>query len=133
MMGATETVLIDRGLIQQRKSELHQLREEHSMLTTRLKEEVESLRIECEKKMAEARQKDQAEIKELRRRCKNLDYATTAKDLESKRIAEQMDKSHAQTAEQLSNLYEKKLEYESDRYVALELSHHRLQEQVEIS
>jgi WD40 repeat protein len=131
ILGATETVLIDRAQIQQRKAELNQLREEHAALTTRLKEEVENLRGECDKKLAEARQQDQAEIKELRRRCSNLNMATIAKERESKRTSEAMDRSHAQTAEQLSNLYEKKLEYECDRYVSLELDHQRLNEDAE--
>jgi WD40 repeat protein len=131
LLGAIETVLIGRDQIQQRKTEMLQLREEHTMLTFRRKDEIENAKGEGERKLAEARQKDLAEIRELRRRCSNLEIATAAKERESKRISEAMDRSHAINAEQLANLYEKKLEYESDQYVAMQLDQHRVQEEVD--
>lgn len=130
MFNMGETVLLERREIQQRNAELNKLRDDHAMLSTRLVEESSRLEAECEQRLAEARQKDQAEIAELQRRCSALALATEAKVRDGKRIAATMKASHEQAAEQLSGLYQRKLEYESDRYVDTEAEHYGLKDQI---
>eukprot|EP00929_Paragymnodinium_shiwhaense_P070125 TRINITY_DN35496_c0_g1_i2.p1 TRINITY_DN35496_c0_g1~~TRINITY_DN35496_c0_g1_i2.p1 ORF type:complete len:1382 (-),score=399.94 TRINITY_DN35496_c0_g1_i2:118-4263(-) len=130
LSGGTETVLIDRNEIQQRNEELRLLRAEAAALSAKLREEATRLEEECQMKVFEARQKDQAEISELRRRCKALEQATTAKEIESQRIMKEMATSHSQAAEQLNHLYDKKLEYEGERYVSMQAARVEMQEQM---
>lgn len=74
--------------------------------------------------------RDQAEIKELHKRCEALQHVTVAKDRESERVMHSMKVSHKQAASQLGRLYERKLEYESDRYAELQTRKVMLEEQV---
>lgn len=130
MLSAADTVLISRKEIQQTNEELRMLRAENGALGTQLGQEATRLEEECRQKVFEARQKDQAEIHELRRRSKALEQATLAKERESQRISKEMKDSHNQAAEQLDNLYDRKLEHEQDRYVPLETNHSELGEQI---
>mmetsp|Transcript_99678 Transcript_99678/g.281376 ORF Transcript_99678/g.281376 Transcript_99678/m.281376 type:complete len:1328 (-) Transcript_99678:146-4129(-) len=114
-----ETVLIDRGEIQQRNEELRLLRAEKSALSMRLVDQTAQLEEECRQRVFEARQKDQADIAELARRCKVLETVTVAKEEEGKRTLASMESSHAEAAEQLERLYNAKLEHEGDRYASL--------------
>jgi len=127
-VAGAEVVLINRGEIQQRQDEFQLLHAENLMLQARLAEEAAKLEAEIESRVREARQRDQAEIRELTRRCDALRQATDMKEKESTRLRDQMERTHAEAADQLKHLYEKKLEHEADRFVDLKAEENRLQE-----
>eukprot|EP00927_Polykrikos_kofoidii_P065799 TRINITY_DN61515_c0_g1_i1.p1 TRINITY_DN61515_c0_g1~~TRINITY_DN61515_c0_g1_i1.p1 ORF type:complete len:1359 (-),score=254.25 TRINITY_DN61515_c0_g1_i1:218-4294(-) len=123
LLSGAETALMERGEIQQKTEELQLLHAESAALSTKIEEEAARLEEECQQKVFEARQNDQAEIRELKRRCKALDQATIAKERETERIMALMKTSHAQAFEQLSGLYEQKLDFEVDRFDVLRSEH----------
>jgi len=127
-----EVVLINRGEIQQKQDEFQLLHAENTMLKTKLSDEAEKLEDACRTKVAEARQRDQAEISELSRRCESLRHATTARSNESERMIKSMETSHNEAAEQLEHLYEKKLEHEADRFVDLTAEKVRLEGHIDV-
>merc|ERR1719502_1013405 len=97
------------------------------MLKAKLEEEKVKLELECEARVTDARQRDQAEISELSRRCESLRSALTAKENESMRVRSQMEETHSEAKLQLEHLYEKKMEHEADRLVALKAEQLRLE------
>lgn len=127
-VGSSEAVLILRSQMQRRLEECRRLRAENEELNRQIREEADRLEAECQAKVAEARASDVAEIQELSRRHDCIEKASTAKRRESGRIMNSMSGSHNQAAEQLGNLYDKKVEYEEDRLEALKAEKGRLDE-----
>jgi WD40 repeat protein len=123
----SEVVLMNRMEIQQQQDEFQLLQAEHAMLKSKLEGEKIKLETECEMRVNEARQRDQAEIHELTRRCDSLRSATSAKEKESQSIRQQMKNSHDEGKLQLERLYDMKLEHESERLIALKVEQLRLE------
>lgn len=128
---AAEAVLVQRALMQKRIEQCKKLRAERHALKTSLEGERQRLEEECQAKVAETRQKDQAEIQELSRRRDSISSATQAKQRESERIMKSMVSSHTQAAEQLGGLFEKKVSFESDRYAELLAQKGSLEDQIQ--
>jgi len=128
----TEEALASRAEIQRLESTFQALTAEHKVLKERIVAEASKLEEECSAKVAEARQKDQAEIQELLRRIDALEKASEAKERESQRIMTTMETSHAEAADQLGNLYERKISHESDRLLALHMEQVRLEEDMKV-
>jgi len=128
----TEEALASRAEIQRLESTFQALTAEHKVLNERISAEASKLEEECSAKVAEARQKDQAEIQELLRRIDALEKASEAKERESQRIMSTMDTSHGEAADQLGNLYERKISHESDRLLALHMEQVRLDEEMTV-
>jgi len=127
-----EAVLATRAEIQRLQSLCQALLAEHGLLRTRIVAEASKLEEECTAKVAEARQKDQAEIQELIRRITALEQASDAKERESQRIMKSMESSHGEAAEQLEHLYERKISHESDRMVVLQLHREKFEAQIQM-
>lgn len=96
----------------------------------RLEREASLHEEQCAAKVAQARQKDQAEIQELERRYGALEEACTAKECESHRLMKAMENRHNEATDQLSKLYQRKLSHESDRLLDLQIQKEKLQEQM---
>mmetsp|Transcript_74009 Transcript_74009/g.130742 ORF Transcript_74009/g.130742 Transcript_74009/m.130742 type:complete len:1319 (-) Transcript_74009:59-4015(-) len=128
----TEEALASRAEIQRLESTFQALTAEHKVLSERIVAEASKLEEECSARVAEARQKDQAEIQELLRRIDALEKASDAKERESQRIMMTMESSHAEAADQLGNLYERKISHESDRLLALQMSKVRAEEEMHV-
>eukprot|EP00439_Symbiodinium_sp_Y106_P022279 s3292_g2.t1 len=79
--------------------------------------------------VAQARQKDQAQIQELQRRYAALEEAAQAKEAEGVRLQRNMEYRHGEAVDQLTRLYHRKLAHESDRLLTLRLQIDDLQEQ----
>lgn len=96
----------------------------------RLEREASLHEEQCAAKVAQARQKDQAEIQELQRRYGALEEACSAKERESQRLMKAMENRHNEATDQLSKLYQRKLSHESDRLLDLQIQKEKLQEQM---
>mmetsp|Transcript_56384 Transcript_56384/g.145162 ORF Transcript_56384/g.145162 Transcript_56384/m.145162 type:complete len:1345 (-) Transcript_56384:95-4129(-) len=127
----TEAVLVERQEIEKRLSESKALRAETLALKSRMATEAQRLEEECEAKVAEARQKDQADIEELSRRCRTLEAAQEAKARESDRVMTSMESSHKTAKHQLNHLYEKKVTHEEERFMELKDQQAMMQEMIE--
>eukprot|EP00930_Biecheleria_cincta_P038198 TRINITY_DN26248_c0_g2_i1.p1 TRINITY_DN26248_c0_g2~~TRINITY_DN26248_c0_g2_i1.p1 ORF type:complete len:1316 (+),score=276.63 TRINITY_DN26248_c0_g2_i1:26-3973(+) len=127
----SEAALASKEEIQRLENSCQALMAEHKVLKERIESEAAKLEEECAAKVAEARQKDQAEIQELLRRLDALEKASEAKERESTRIMLAMEASHAEAADQLGNLYERKIEHESDRLLALQIRRENLEVQIQ--
>lgn len=96
----------------------------------RLEREASLHEEQCAAKVAQAQEKDQAEIKELQRRYAALEEACAAKERESQGLMKAMETRHNEATDQLSKLYQRKLSHESDRLLDLQIQKEKLQEQM---
>jgi len=115
-----DVVLINRADMMVQGERVQLLEAENKNLQSELERKIAHLHNEYKITMQEKREQDQREIQELRRRFEALQAASTQKERESLRIIKSLESSHISAADQLEGLYERKISYEADRYVALQ-------------
>ncbi|CAE7549687.1 Cfap57 [Symbiodinium natans] len=122
-----EAVLASKLQIQKLENKCQALMAEFREIKEKREREFAMHEEECAAQVAQARQKDQAQIQELHRRLGALEQAAQAKEAEGGRLMKNMEQRHAEALDQLTNLYNRKLCHESDRLLVLRMQREELQ------
>jgi len=99
-------------------------------LKNELVEQGERLQAECRNHVAAARQQDQETIRALRLRYESSQQTATAKERDNLRVMKTMETSHLHAADHLEQVYDKRIQEEQDRYVALQVQLRHLEDQL---
>lgn len=122
-----DVMMLKRNEVQVQQETIENLQREVYSLQKDLKENIDVLHREYQQKMFEVGSKQRVEIEELQRRYEALRDASASKEKEALRVIKHMEATHVTTADQLETLYEKKIAYEADRYVQLQLESQQTQ------
>mmetsp|Transcript_17647 Transcript_17647/g.61722 ORF Transcript_17647/g.61722 Transcript_17647/m.61722 type:complete len:1397 (+) Transcript_17647:90-4280(+) len=126
----SDVVMISRGEIQAREEEIQLLASEAAALKVQIVEDAARMQSECIRRVAEARQKDQETIKNLRSKCESLQAQATSREREILRQMKAMEASHVKAADQLETDYDLQILSEADRFRQMEAELRRLVEQL---
>lgn len=118
--GSMEVVMINRGDIQLRQDEIHDLTTRISTLKAQIEEDAARLQSECRARVEEARRQDQEKIQSLRNQYETLQQASTVKERDSLRKMKAMQALHVQAADDQEKAYDKRMRADAESYDALE-------------